>query len=125
MVPLGGRLTRNRADAEDLVEDTMLKAYCHLHSFRDESLLRAWLHRIRHNTWINDHRKSRCRPTERLSADTTDWQQEARRKHHDSAGCRPAELDVLERLPDGTVIEALEGYSLGWPSGAAGGVAGA
>jgi hypothetical protein len=36
-----------------------------------------------------------------------------------------ATADVLERLPDGTVIEALEGYSLGWPSGAAGGVAGA
>jgi hypothetical protein len=36
-----------------------------------------------------------------------------------------AQLDVLERLPDGTAIEALEGYSLGWPSGAAGGVAGA
>jgi RNA polymerase sigma-70 factor (ECF subfamily) len=95
------RLTRNRADAEDLVQDTMLKAYSQFHSFREGPLLRAWLYRIMHNTWINNHRKSRFRPAEHLGADIGQWQ-------HESAGYRPAELDVLESLPDREVIEALE-----------------
>jgi RNA polymerase sigma-70 factor, ECF subfamily len=102
------RLTRNRADAEDLVQDTMLKAYSQFHSFREGPLLRAWLYRIMHNTWINNHRKSRFRPAEHLSADIGQWQHEALRRHHESAGYRPAELDVLESLPDREVIEALE-----------------
>ena len=102
------RLTRNRADAEDLVQDTMLKAYSQFHSFREESRLRAWLCRIMHNTWINNHRKLRSRPTEHLSGDIGHWQHEARLRHCDSAGCRPAELDVLESLPDRKIVEALE-----------------
>jgi DNA-directed RNA polymerase specialized sigma24 family protein len=53
------RLTRNRADAEDLVQDTMLKAYSQFHSFREQPRLRAWLCRIMHNTWINNHRRLR------------------------------------------------------------------
>jgi RNA polymerase sigma-70 factor, ECF subfamily len=101
------RLTRNRADAEDLVQDTMVKAYSHFRSFSEDTHLRAWLFRIMHNTWINNHRKTRHRPTEHLSGEITDWQQAAQQRHH-SAGCRPAEVQVLEELPDRKVVEALE-----------------
>ena len=101
------RLTRNHADAEDLVQDTMLKAYSHFRSFHEGPHLRAWLFRIMHNTWINNHRRTRHRPAEHLTAEITDWQQAARQRH-DSAGCRPAEVQVLEALPERKIIEALE-----------------
>ncbi|OBI14744.1 RNA polymerase subunit sigma [Mycobacterium sp. E2462] len=102
------RLTRSRADAEDLVQETMLKAYRQFHTFREGSRLRAWLCRIMHNTWINNHRKLCCRPTEHLSGDIGDWQHLARRRHYEPSYCRPAELDALERVPDRKVIDALE-----------------
>src|SRR5262249_24906824 len=60
------------------------------------------------NTWVNNHRKLRSRPTEHLTGAIGDWQHEARRPHHDAALCRAAELHVLEGLPDRKVIEALE-----------------
>ena len=102
------RLTRDRADAEDLVQETMLKAYSQFRSFHGCSHLGAWLYRIMHNTWINNYRRSRRRPTEQLTADISDWQQEARRHHHDAQGCRAAEIDVLEKMPDRKVIQALD-----------------
>lgn len=101
------RLTRSRADAEDLVQDTMLKAYSQFHSFREQSRLRAWLYRIMHNAWINNHRKLRSRPTEYLGADIGQLQDEGRWRA-DSAGRRSAELDVLESLSNCKVIKALE-----------------
>jgi RNA polymerase sigma-70 factor, ECF subfamily len=99
------RLTRNRSDAEDLVQDTLLKAYSHFHSFRDGSRLQPWLYRIMHNTWINNYRKSQSRPTEHLTEDVADRMH--RDRWHDVAG-RSAELDVLESMPDRKVVEALE-----------------
>jgi RNA polymerase sigma-70 factor, ECF subfamily len=101
------RLTRSRADAEDLVQDTMLKAYSQFHTFREGTHLKAWLIRIMHNTWINNHRKTRRRPTEQLGAEITDWQQEAHRGHL-PAWCRSAEAQALEGLPDRTTTEALD-----------------
>jgi RNA polymerase sigma-70 factor, ECF subfamily len=101
------RLTGNRADAEDLVQDTMLKAYSQFRTLREESRLRAWLYRIMHNTWINNHRKSLSRPAEQLSADIDDIQHQGRLEVC-SARWRPAERDVLESLSDRKVIEALE-----------------
>jgi RNA polymerase sigma-70 factor (ECF subfamily) len=69
------QMTRNHADAEDLVQNTMLKAYAGFRSFRQETHLQAWLFRIMHNTWINDYHKTRRRPIEQLSGQSTDWQQ--------------------------------------------------
>jgi RNA polymerase sigma-70 factor, ECF subfamily len=101
------RLTRNRADAEDLVQDTMLKAYSQFRSFHEGTHLKAWLLRIMYNTWINNYRKTRRRPREQLSAEITDWQQEAHQRHI-PAGCRSAEVQALEALPDRTTTEALD-----------------
>src|SRR5262245_16615425 len=102
------RLTRNPADAEDLVQEPMLKTYNNFHRYQPETHLRAWLYRIMHNTWIDHHRRSLSRPREHLSADIADWQHVARRDPHDSLRCRAAEVDVLEALPDRKVVEALE-----------------
>jgi RNA polymerase sigma-70 factor (ECF subfamily) len=50
------RLTRNRADAEDLVQDTFVKAFRHADQFKRGTNLRAWLYTILHNTWRNSRR---------------------------------------------------------------------
>src|SRR6186997_474690 len=52
------RLTRNRADAEDLVQDTYVKAFRHSGQFKRGTNLRAWLYTILHNTWRNRRRDS-------------------------------------------------------------------
>lgn len=55
-------LTRNRADAEDLVQDTMINAYTYFHTFRQDSNLNAWLNRIMTNAYIDTHRKAKRQP---------------------------------------------------------------
>jgi RNA polymerase sigma-70 factor (ECF subfamily) len=92
------RMTRNHADAEDLVQNTMLKAYTGFRSFRQGTHLQAWLFRIMHNTWINDYHKTRRRPIEQLSGQITDWQHAADGQRF--LGCRSAEVEALEALPD-------------------------
>jgi len=100
------RMTRNHADAEDLVQNTMLKAYAGFRSFQQGTHLQAWLFRIMHNTRIDDYLKTRRRPIEQLSGQITDWQQAADR--HRSLGCRSAEVEALEALPDSEIVEALD-----------------
>ena len=99
------RMTRNHADAEDLVQNAMLKAYAGFRSFRQGTNLQAWLFRIMHNTWINDYHKIRRRPIEQLSGQITDWQQAADWQRF--LGCRSAEVEALEALPDSEIVEAL------------------
>jgi len=99
------RMTRNPADAEDLVQNTMLKAYTGFRSFRQGTHLQAWLFRIMHNTWISDYHKTRRRPIEQLSGQLTDWPQCADWQRF--LGCRAAEVEALEALPDSEIVEAL------------------
>lgn len=54
------RLTRNPADAEDLVQETVAKAYTSYHQFREGTNLKAWLHRILTNNFINDYQIGRA-----------------------------------------------------------------
>jgi RNA polymerase sigma-70 factor, ECF subfamily len=112
-IPLAGqlyggarRMTRSRADAEDLVQDTMMKAYSGFRSFHEGTHLRAWLFRIMHNTWISDYQKSRRRPMECLTGDMTTWDYAAGRQAF--AGRRSAEVEALEALPDSEIAEALD-----------------
>ncbi|MGH3884130.1 MAG: sigma-70 family RNA polymerase sigma factor, partial [Pseudonocardiaceae bacterium] len=100
------RMTRNPADAEDLVQETYLKAYGAFKSFRAGTNLRAWLYRILTNTYINGYRKRQRQPPAQPTEEITDWQL-AQAEQHTSSGLRSAEMEALDRLPDSDVKEAL------------------
>ncbi len=101
------RMTRNPADAEDLVQETYLKAFGAFKSFTQGTNLRAWLYRILTNTYINGYRKKQRQPKVSPTEEITDWQLAAV-ESHTSTGLRSAEMDALDRLPDSDVKEALQ-----------------
>ena len=101
------RMTRNPADAEDLLQETMVKAYAGFRSFREGTNLKAWLYRILTNTYINSYRKKQRQPSEYPTEEITDWQLAANAEHT-STGLRSAEVEALESLPDNEIKEALQ-----------------
>jgi RNA polymerase sigma-70 factor (ECF subfamily) len=100
------RMTRNSEDAEDLVQETYLKAYGAFASFREGTNLRAWLYRILTNTYINGYRKRQRQPVAQPTEEITDWQL-AQAAQHTSAGLRSAEMEAMDQLPDSDVKDAL------------------
>ena len=100
------RMTRNPADAEDIVQETYAKAFASRHTFSPGTNLKAWLYRILTNTYINAYRKAQRSPQSSGDEDVSDWQL-ARAASHDSAGLRSAEMEALDRTPDGVVSEAI------------------
>jgi RNA polymerase sigma-70 factor, ECF subfamily len=100
------RLTRNAADADDLVQETMLRAYTGFNTFSEGTNLRAWLFRIMTNTYINGLRRAQRQPSEYLTDHITD-RQLAAQDRHSSQQSRSAELDALDAWPDGEVADAL------------------
>ena len=101
------RMTPNPADAEDLLQETMVKAYSGFRSFREGTNLKAWLYRILTNTYINGYRKKQRQPAEYPTEQITDSQLAATASHS-STGLRSAELEALENMPDSEIKEALE-----------------
>lgn len=101
------RMTRNPADAEDLVQETYAKAYASFHQFREGTNLKAWLYRILTNTFINSYRKKQREPQRSAAEEIEDWQL-ARAESHMSTGLRSAESQALDHLPDSDVKEALQ-----------------
>jgi RNA polymerase sigma-70 factor, ECF subfamily len=98
------RLTRNRADAEDLVQETMVKAYTAFDSFAEGTNLNAWLSRIMTNTYINGYRRRLRRP-ERLVGESFDSQVGvvgARRLPWNDS----AEVEAIEQLPSSALERA-------------------
>src|ERR1700741_5163740 len=71
------RMTRNPTDAEDLVQETSVKAYAAFHQFRPGTNLRAWLNRILTTTFINVYRKRRREPQQALGGDLQEGQESA------------------------------------------------
>ncbi|MGH3319992.1 MAG: sigma-70 family RNA polymerase sigma factor [Streptosporangiaceae bacterium] len=101
------RMTRNPADAEDLVQETFVKAFASFHQYQPGTNLKAWLYRILTNTFINSYRKRQREPRQAATEEVEDWQL-ARAESHTSSGLKSAEAEALERLPDSDVKEALQ-----------------
>ena len=100
------RTTRNHADAEDLVQDTLVKAYANLRSFKQGTNLRGWLFRIMTNTYINDYRKKRRQPAHYPTALITEALLAAAALHW-STDLRSAEEQALNRLGDSAFRAAM------------------
>lgn len=105
VVPLTGyllghaqALTKQRSDTEDLVQDTMLKAYVSIRTFREGSNPRPWLYRIMVNTWIDRYRHALRRPTEQLCDEFTDSQL-TRHGTLVYGAAQSAESDALQNIP--------------------------
>ena len=95
------RLTSNRSDAEDLVQETLVRAYAAFHQFQRGTNLRAWLHKILANAFLNT-----CRKKRRELVQAADGAVEA------EAGAlgpsaRSAEAEALERIGDSDILSAL------------------
>ncbi len=101
------RMTRNPADAEDLVQETFVKAFAAFHQFQEGTNLKAWLYRILTNTFINSYRKKQRQPQQSPTEEITDWQLAAA-EGHTSKGLRSAETEALDHLPDSDVKAALQ-----------------
>ncbi len=93
--------TNNPADAEDLVQETLWKAFKAFRKLRDDTYVRAWLLRILRNTWISNYYSSLRRPAESLSGDLADG-----RLDHAADNVVSAESQVLRDMPDPDVIAA-------------------
>ncbi len=103
------RMTRNPSDAEDLVQETYLKAYRSFHTFEDGSNLRAWLYRILTNTFINKYRAKQRRPDETDLDDIEDLYLYRRIGALESAmASRSAEDQLMDLFTDDEVKHALE-----------------
>ena len=103
------RMTRNPADAEDLVQETYLKAYRAYHTFTEGTNLKAWLYRILTNTYINKYRKDARRPNEVDLGTVEDLYLYRRIGSEASAeASRTTEERVLDGLVESDVKEAVE-----------------
>ena len=102
------RMTRNPADAEDLVQETMLRAYRAFESFEPGTNLKAWLFRILTNAYINTYRKKQREP-QKVSADEIgDFDLYQELKSSDPQFQETPESIVLDSLVDSDILEAIE-----------------
>ena len=103
------RMTRNASDAEDLVQETYLRAYRGFGGFEQGTNLKAWLYRILTNTYINTYRARKRRPEESDLEDVEDLYLYRRLGGLQLASLgRSAEEDLLESYTDDEVKAAIE-----------------
>ena len=103
------RMTRNPADAEDLVQETFLKAYRAYDTFTEGTNLKAWLYRILTNTYINKYRKEKRRPSEVDLGDVQDLYLYRQIGSEESASAsQSVEERVLDGLVESDIKEAVE-----------------
>jgi RNA polymerase sigma-70 factor (ECF subfamily) len=99
------RLVRQHGDAEDLVQETMLRAYRGLGGLQDGTNPQAWLHTILYNTWISGHRARQRRPLEQLTGEFTE-RQLAIGNRRSSTHSRSAESEALGDAEDSAIAAA-------------------
>ena len=100
------RMTRNHADAQDLVQEVFAKAFRSFRLFQEDTNLKAWLYRILTNTFINIYRKNQRGPIVDPTEQIQDWQM-TRAQGHTSSGLRSAETEALEHLPNESIAQAM------------------
>jgi RNA polymerase sigma-70 factor (ECF subfamily) len=100
------RMTRNPADAEDLVQETYVKAFAAFASYTDGTNLKAWLFRILTNAFINTYRKKQRQPLHTHTDDLDDWQMQHTQAYA-TGQLRSAEAEALDRLPNDLINNAL------------------
>jgi RNA polymerase sigma-70 factor, ECF subfamily len=115
VLPLAGYLyryalsyTKNATDAEDLVQETMLKAFKAFDRVREDTYFKAWTLTIMKNTWISNHRATTRRPAEHLIGDLDD-EQLASSGRDASEHVLSAEHYALRKLLHSDVINVLHG----------------
>jgi RNA polymerase sigma-70 factor, ECF subfamily len=111
LYPVAFSMTRNRCDAEDLVQETLAKAYAAFGQFTPGTNLRAWLYRIQATTFINICRKRRREPAQCLSNDIQELQRVA---EHLARPARSAEAEAMGQLTDSEIIQALQALPAGF-----------
>jgi RNA polymerase sigma-70 factor (ECF subfamily) len=102
------RMTRNPADAGDLVQETYVKAYAAFASYEQGTNLKAWLYRILTNTFINTYRKNQRNPYQGSIDDLEDWQLGSAESLSQGRTTRSAEAEAIDHLPDSDVKAALQ-----------------
>lgn len=107
------RLTRSQADAEDLLQDTLLHAYAGFGTFREGSNLKAWLFRILYNRWVSTYRTKQRRPAE-VAVDEITERDLASSAARLPVGMRSAEAQVLDALPDNEIKAAMSALPEGF-----------
>lgn len=103
------RMTRNPADAEDLVQEAFVRAYAAFERFEQGTNLKAWLYRILTNLYINDYRKRQRQPYQNPLEEMEDWQlggAESTTSHARTG--RSAEAEAIDHMPDSSVKQALQ-----------------
>ncbi|KAB1643677.1 sigma-70 family RNA polymerase sigma factor [Gulosibacter chungangensis] len=101
------RMTRNPADAQDLVQETFTKAFQSFRSFRQGTNLRAWLYRIQTNLYINQYRKAQREPYPNALEELEDWQLGGAESYTAESSARSAEAEAFDNLPSDAVKDAL------------------
>ncbi len=103
------RMTRNPAEAEDLVQETYLKAYRAFGSFQEGTTIKAWLYKILTNTFINSYRSRKRRPEQAELDDVEDLYLYRRLGGLEAvAAGRSAEEEVMDHFTEGDVKAAVE-----------------
>ncbi len=101
------RMTKNPADAADLVQETFVKAFAAFSQFEQGTNLKAWLYRILTNTFINVYRKKQRDPYQGTIDELEDWQLGGA-ESATSTTTRSAEAEAIDRMPASAVKDALQ-----------------
>jgi RNA polymerase sigma-70 factor (ECF subfamily) len=102
------RMSRNHADAEDLVQEAMMKAYAGFHAFRRNTNIQAWLLRILINSYIGEYRKKRRQPVQYSTEAFTEQRPAETSTRFPLVGLRSAEDQALDSLPDNDIKSAMQ-----------------
>ena len=104
------RMTRNAVDADDLVQETLARAYRSFHQFHQGTNMHAWLQRILLTTFISVNRKKQRELRYRCDGEIEE-RQLTKAQERTGAGMRSAELEALDRLADPRVKKAMKQLS--------------